>query len=940
MLQNCRSVNNKSIQIHELIIHNNFDIVFLNETWLRDDTFNGTVIYDLLPDNYSIISESRRDRTGGGVACIYKNKYIVNKINVSFTPSSFEIIRFNIATQHAKSVNLVCIYRPSGLSKPTFIREFQDFLSLLVTETSDFIIVGDFNISFLDLHDTYTCALRDLLDDMSISQYVKKPTHQDGNLLDYVCTNSSSFNINNVTVVQNKISDHFSVYFDFDLNHKINFSRPVILRSRRIKNVNSSLISNDISNINTDSIISNKSINQFAKDLNLNLASIVDHHAPMKINKIPRMSQPWMSENILTARRYRRKCEKIVRFNNSSDNKKAYKDAVKNVTDLVFQSKRNYYQSIIRSNGTMNTRNLFTNFGKLISNHSLTNFALKMPPANNIANYFVDKIERISSEFSIQNRETLKPPFNPPSLNYFDLTTNSEVCEIINNSNKKFSSVDPIPNSLFHACIDSLIPFIVNITNKSITECTFPECYKTACVIPTPKVKPTSSSSDIIDLTNLRPISNLSYFGKTIERIVASRLNNHFTRHNLLSKHQSAYRKFHSTETALVHVTDSILSDLDRGLVVILVLLDLSAAFDCINHDLLMNTLNEWFGIDKSALLWIKSYLCERSFYVQSSDERSRVFNLNCGVPQGSVLGPILFIAYTTPLSHIIYPVSHHLYADDTQIWASYDPNSSESKDDAIHKLNSALSKIHQWMSSNYLKLNPTKTKVIQLSRASTPVEPIILNINGVNIISSSDVSNLGVNFDPHLSLRSHISRMCRTGFLWLRQIRLASKYLPIDSKIQLVHAFVTPRIDTNNALYINLPFKDIRRLQRLQNTAARLITNSNRFASVTNILHELHWLPVRKRILFKIALLTHQAINGTAPQYISHLITINNTDYTTRQVSAPRLYVPVARSRRLGDRAFTFAAPTIWNALPSDLRSNTNYKSFKMHLKTFLFSN
>ena len=209
-------------------------------------------------------------------------------------------------------------------------------------------------------------------------------------------------------------------------------------------------------------------------------------------------------------------------------------------------------------------------------------------------------------------------------------------------------NIDLIPTTLLKSCIDSLIVPITNIVNKS--EGVFPSAFKTAHVIPLLK-KP---SLDKNDLKNYRLVSKLSFISKVVEKVVASRLLTHVELNDLSNPNQSAYKKNHSAETTLLKITNDISTNMEKKRVTVLTLLHPSAAFDTIDHAALLKLLSSWFGISGIALDWIQSYLYDRGQTVKIGENLSDSYTIKFGVPQGSVLGPILFTLYTTPLSSII----------------------------------------------------------------------------------------------------------------------------------------------------------------------------------------------------------------------------------------------------------------------------------------------
>ena len=456
--------------------------------------------------------------------------------------------------------------------------------------------------------------------------------------------------------------------------------------------------------------------------------------------------------------------------------------------------------------------------------------------------------------------------------------------------------------------------------------------------IVTPILKKSSLKKD--EFKNYRPVSNLPFFSKVLERVAANQLHQHFAAHDLYPRNQSAYRPNHSVETALLRVSDSILRSLDTRKGVIMVLLDLSAAFDTLDYSILTQTLHDQFGIQGKALQWIQSYLTARSFKVGINSNHSKAKDLRSGVPQGSVLGPFLFTAYTAPMADLIdsWGVNFHLYADDTQLWCEVNLDDEAEMNRALLNLQDCVNDIHKWMTSNKLKLNSDKTELLLFHSNSRkkPIPDISISINGTIINKGLSARNLGVIFDSTLSFKDHISSICKNSFYHLRNIHKIKKYLPPSSLATLVHAFISSRIDFCNSLLIGLPAYQLNRLQKIQNHAARLISSSNRFDHITPILYKLHWLPLQFRIYFKLILFAHRSVYRSGPDYLSLALSTNAR--FTRQSVAPILLIPKSSLKTIGDRSFSVSASKLWNELPPNLRLISSFNSFKSNLKTYLF--
>ncbi len=303
-----------------------------------------------------------------------------------------------------------------------------------------------------------------------------------------------------------------------------------------------------------------------------------------------------------------------------------------------------------------------------------------------------------------------------------------------------------------------------------------------------------------------------------------------------------------------------------------LVLLDLSAAFDTIDHDILIDRLQNCTGIQGQALRWFRSYLSDRYHFVYLNGASSQLSPVKYGVPQGSVLGPLLFSLYMLPLGNIIrkYGISFHCYADDTQLYISTKPDETSK----LSKLTECVKNIKDWMTSNFLLLNSDKTEILLVGPKNSTQNLLDYNLqlDGCNVTSST-VKNLGVILDSNLSFENHISHVTKTAFFHLRNISKLRNMLSVSDAEKLVHAFMTSRLDYCNALLGGCPASSINKLQIVQNAAARVLTRSRKYDHITPILQSLHWLPIKFRISYKILLLAYKALNDLAPAYLTNLL-------------------------------------------------------------------
>ena len=521
-------------------------------------------------------------------------------------------------------------------------------------------------------------------------------------------------------------------------------------------------------------------------------------------------------------------------------------------------------------------------------------------------------------------------------LSGFEPASEDEVARIIKNSPSTYSPHDPIPTWLLKKHLEDIVPYVTLVVNRSLESGFFPSSFKKAIVKPLLK-KP---SLDPDHFQNYRPVSNLKFLSKVLERVVASRLQDHLDRHSLTEPLQSAYRKHHGTESALIKVHNDILLSLDSKHAVFLVLLDLSAAFDTIDNDLLIHRFCT-LGVEGSALSWIMSYLCHRKQSVRVNDSFSPEQELLYGVPQGSVLGPLFFTVYNTPLAEIarLHDVNVHLYADDIQLYTSFNLSDPDSEVMAKRKLESCIADMRRWMIINRLKLNDDKSEfiVVASQRQCSKIQCNSIQIGDVEVQAVSNVRNLGVQFDSTMSMSSHINATCRSVYYHIRNISSIRKSLSKEVAAAVIHSYVISRLDYGNSLLYNAPVTQLAKLQKAQNAAARVLTGIPRFSHITPILKELHWLPVKERIMYKILLMTWKALNGRSPQYILDLVSLYVPNRNLRSSNCNMLSVPKVQSLA-GEKSFFYSAPKLWNSLPVSVRNATSIESFKIGIKTFLF--
>ena len=736
------------------------------------------------------------------------------------------------------------------------------------------------------------------------------------------------------------LSDHNAIMCDLMLDKPHNTTK-VILK-RHINAIDDAKFCDDIAASDLFFSAPKPDIATKVDRYNSILKTLLDKHAPCKKATIKiRPNCLWYTDAIHTEKQKRRHLERVWRRSQLDSDRRLYQEQKQKVNHMMTTAKSNYYRELFQEN-SKDQKQLFKLTDRLLHRGRVS----PLPESHNdekLANafccFFTDKIQKIRCRFQHMTDDLSRGEEILPTqrLSSFQQVTDDDVTIILKKSSSKSCELDPIPVSLFNKCSSLLIPVFTDIINDSLLYGIVPDVMKVAQV--RPLLKKSSLNKD--EMKNYRPVSNLSLLSKTLERVVLMQLSSFLTENNLYDQNQSAFRANHSVETATLKIQNDLLRAMDNRKISLLVLLDLSAAFDTVDHTTLFNRLKSCIGINGVAFDWFKSYLNNRSQFVRINEATSSTVALDFGLPQGSVLGPVLFSLYITPLGKIIqqHGISYHCYADDTQLYLSADPEQQQ-VNLAVRQMEACIDEIRSWMAKNWLKFNDEKTEFIiigskqQVSKVHIPS----IRVGDSSIIPSSQVRNLGIIFDSSLTMEPHVTSISRSVCLSIRSIGHIRKYLDERTTEILVHAFITSKFDMGNSLLYGINRKQLSRLQRLQNTAARLISLTSKHCHITPVLQDLHWLPISSRIKYKLVLFIYKIIHSSAPEYLIELIYPYTSAYTGLRSSQLMMLHEPRTSTLWGDRSFSAASAKLWNQLPLTLKSASSIATFKKQLKSHLY--
>ena len=488
---------------------------------------------------------------------------------------------------------------------------------------------------------------------------------------------------------------------------------------------------------------------------------------------------------------------------------------------------------------------------------------------------------------------------------------------------KKATGLDRIPSNLLKMAASIVAPSLTSIFSKSILTGIYPNDWKAA------KVTPLFKKGLKSDPNNYRPISVIPVVSKVLEKIVYNQLYHYLDDIKLLLGCQSGFRSLHSTLTALLEATDAWSVNIDNGLLNGVVFIDLTKAFDTIDHEIILRKMS-YLGVDQAAIKWFSSYLSGRTQRCSVNGKLSTARTLSCGVPQGSILGPLLFLIYINDLPNSLQNAVPRMFADDTNLTLSV-----KTLTELKLALAPELNNLSCWLKANKLSLNVAKTELMIIGsrqRLSAQCDDVEIRIDDQIIERVDHTKSLGLFIDAHLSWCKHVEEICKKVSSAIGALKRVRPFISKETAIQIYNALIIPHFDYCSPVWDCLSGYLSEKLQKLQNRAARVITKSPFDTSSNHLLSTLDWERLFLRRKKQKALMMFKTMNGLAPDYLQSLFSQRHSVYNLRD-SEGKLTLPKPNTNYL-KRSFSYSGAMLWNNLPKCLKNAVSVNNFKQIIK------
>lgn len=872
----------------------------------------------------------RGTKTCGGVG-IYVRKGIkaVTVAKSDYCANIPVALRFEFLVVQAKinniNIGIVVIYNPTG-SNQLFAQNYEKLLFELVDFNFDRIyLVGDFNINVTT--PVFTANNHALVNIHNVFNLIVLPTgptritDTGSSTIDLLITDCPNSIRTSKTSTANTISDHEIVFLIADVRIAEPVPRRIKIRNfRRVDPVRlqADFIARGHQNIVEENDTETKAV--MVTDL---LRSLLNEHAPETEIVVKDKRTPWITEEVKRATKFRDLAYALYARNpNRVRGDAQWRDYISKrdrANSLIFAAKKRYAET--NFGNELPAKKLWNNLRRegIHNNKRSTTSADEHTDIDQLNNFFTDGHLQLRSRATRQTRSTTRnlPDFTNSGFN-FVYTDATEVSKMINEITTSATGIDDIPISFIKMMGPHILPLLVNLFNAIIDSCQFPTIWKKAIVTPIPK------TSNPVDPTDYRPISVLPALSKIFEKILLDQVTNYLNNHQpqLLAKHQSGYRKHHSTTTALTKVTHDIYQNLEENRCTVMVLVDLSLAFNCVKHEKLGIKLREEFGFCAPACDLVASYLRHRTQCVKVGGRKSAERVLLDGTPQGSCLSALLFSLYVNSMPEVLR-CEYHLYADDLQVYIS---GPVQDVDRMIEILNADLDAIEHWTTTNNLFPNPRKTQAIIFSKQGDVVPQNEILFCGESIPFSKEVTNLGLKMDNNMKWTAQVNDVTRKVFGTMKVFRRFAPVLSVPTRKKLMQAVIVPFLTYADTVYTpGLSARLTEQLHRCFKAGVRFVFNIRRRNTTAAVRHTILGRDLVQHYQFRINCFMHGAYNDIHPGYILQHLQKSQSE-RTRSFNIPR-------NSTSSRKSVLISGALSWNALPPEAKHSPTVSSFKKSL-------